>query len=96
MFYLPFAHSPRFLFFLFITFYVAYVICDLFQLVVLLYYSPNKLQDLKLGLATPVMPLYYAMQKCVTCWAITEELLHRRSFKDNFVPKRVREATWHW
>jgi len=94
--YIPFIYSPRHLMYLCLTFYLAYVVTDIFQLLVLLYYSPNKIQDLKLGLATPLMPLYYAMQKCVTCWAITEELLHRRSFKDNFVPKRVREATWHW
>ncbi len=78
------------------TFYVVYLMCELIQVLMLLYYSPNRRSDLLLGLAVPLMPAYYAVQKCVTCWAITEELLFRRSFRDNFVPKRVREATWHW
>lgn len=79
-----------------VTFYLAYLVCEFFQMLILLYYSPNKYDDLLFVIACPIMPLYYAFQKCVTCWAITEELLTRRSFRDNFVPKRVREATWHW
>lgn len=78
------------------SFYLTYLACEVFQLMILLYYSPNRKSDLILAFACPLMPIYYAMQKLVTFWAISEELLHRRSFKDNFVPKRVREATWHW
>ena len=78
------------------TFYLAYLACDILQVLILLYYSPNKMSDATLMIACPLMPFYYAMQKVVTCWAITEELLFRRSFQDNFVPKRVRDVTWHW
>ena len=79
-----------------ILLYAIYVVCDFAQLAILFYYSRVKWQDLIIGLASPLMPIYYAMQKCVTAWAITEEILTRRSFRDNFVPQRVREKTWHW
>ena len=79
-----------------ILFYIVYVICDLFQVAMLLFYSDKKLQDLKLGLISPFMPIYYGYQKVVTLIAITEELFLRKSFESNFVPERVRKATWHW
>ena len=82
--------------YLLVLFYLIYAICDLFQIAMLLYYSDDKLQDLKLALASPLMPMYYAYQKVVTLIAITEELFLRKSFESNFVPERVRKATWHW
>ena len=81
---------------LFFLFYLTYVVCDLFQILMLLFYSNNKLQDIKLAIASPLMPFYYAYQKVVTLIAITEELFLRKSFESNFVPERVRKATWHW
>lgn len=95
-FYMFMFFEPMVIVYLLITFYIIYVICDYLQLMFLIYYSRVKWQDMVLGLCSPLMPLYYLMQKCVTCWAITEELLTRRSFRDNFVPQRVREKTWHW
>ena len=79
-----------------LPFYLTYVVCDLFQILMLLFYSNNKLQDIKLAIASPLMPFYYAYQKVVTLIAITEELFLRKSFESNFVPERVRKATWHW
>jgi cellulose synthase/poly-beta-1,6-N-acetylglucosamine synthase-like glycosyltransferase len=77
-------------------FYLIYVTCDFLQVTMLVYYSDKKWQDIKLGLISPLMPLYYAYQKVVTLIAITEELFMRKSFESNFVPERVRNATWHW
>lgn len=94
--FLFYTYDIRTICYLTFTFYATYLICELFQLIILLYYSPTPKSDLVLGLASPLMPIYYAYQKLVTFWAISEELLFRRSFRDNFVPKRVREATWHW
>ncbi|MFT5302545.1 MAG: biofilm PGA synthesis N-glycosyltransferase PgaC [Mariniblastus sp.] len=76
--------------------YAAYAVCDLIQLGFLLFYSPNKKQDMMLGLISPLMPIYYVYQKFVTLIAITEELFQRKSFQSDFVPERVRNATWHW
>lgn len=78
------------------TFYVLYVACDLLQNVFVFYYSEQRKQDLLLSIGSPLMPIYYFYQKLVTMWAITEEIFARRSFRDNFVPERVRNATWHW
>jgi len=82
--------------YLLLTFYVVYVACDFLQVAMLVYYSDKKREDIRLGLISPLMPLYYAYQKVVTLIAITEELFMRKSFQSNFVPERVRNATWHW
>lgn len=89
-------HDWAFVLKLTVLFYVIYVLADLVQTLALLFYSRFEKQDLLLALAIPLMPFYFTFMKIVTLIAITEELLFRRSFKDNFVPKRVREATWHW
>ncbi len=78
------------------SFYLLYVACDIIQSIIVLYYSSVKRRDCLLALAAPLVPFYYAYQKCVTLYAITEEIFTRRSFRDNFVPERVRNATWHW
>jgi len=82
--------------YLLILFYFIYAICDVFQCLMLLFYSSNKCSDIKLAMASPLMPFYYAYQKVVTLIAISEELFFRKSFESNFVPERVRKATWHW
>lgn len=94
--YLVAAREPWEICYLMILFYLIYAVCDVFQTLMLIYYSPNKLQDLKLAWIAPLMPMYYAYQKVVTLIAITEELFWRKSFESNFVPERVRKATWHW
>ncbi len=76
--------------------YVVYVALDMLQLLLILYYSTNRLRDLAIGLATPLMPLYHVLLKFVSLIAVTEEIFTRRSFRDNFVPIHVRESTWHW
>jgi biofilm PGA synthesis N-glycosyltransferase PgaC len=82
--------------YLILLFYLVYLICDVLQVCLLLYYSDQKMKDVKLAAISPLMPVYYAYQKIVTLIAITEELLFRKSFQSNFVPERVRNATWHW
>jgi hypothetical protein len=76
--------------------YMLYVFLGVLQTIITIYYSPYPLYDLKLAAAVPIMPLYYMFQRAITCWAITEEFFTRRSFRDNFVPVRVRTRTWHW
>jgi cellulose synthase/poly-beta-1,6-N-acetylglucosamine synthase-like glycosyltransferase len=79
-----------------LTFYLLYLVCEVIQNLIVLYYSDTRWQDAALSLVAPCMPVYYAYQKLVTLVAITEEILGRRSFRDDFVPARVRQATWHW
>lgn len=78
------------------TYYVIYVAFDVLQLVVLCFYSSDRRQDLLMSLVTPLMPIYYALLRGVAVVAVTEELLARRSFRDDFVPVHVRQATWRW
>lgn len=94
--YMLIAIDSRTLLFSLFSFYLLYVACDFVQSIIVLYYSSVKRQDCLLALAAPLVPIYYAYQKCVTLYAITEEIFTRRSFRDNFVPERVRNATWHW
>lgn len=77
-------------------YYVVYVSFEFIQLLLLLYYSHNRGRVLALSLAMPVMPIYYLYMRLITLWAVTEEILHRRSYQDDFVPSHVRRVTWHW
>ena len=94
--YLVFTFDLRTLTYLLMTYYSVYAVCDLVQSAFVIYYSDRRSSDFWLGLASPLMPVYYFYQKIVTLIAITEEIFSRRSFRDNFVPERVRQATWHW
>ena len=94
--YLAVSFDARTLTYLLLTYYSVYAFCDLVQTAFVIYYSDRKKSDLWLGLISPLMPAYYFYQKIVTLIAITEEIFLRRSFRDSFVPERVRQATWHW
>ncbi len=84
------------------TFYLLFLLylCQLglefLQVLALLYYSETPKQDLVISSMLPFAPLYRIFLKAATATAVTQELLFRKSYRDNFVPKRVREATWHW
>ncbi len=80
----------------FFLYYVCYLFSDFILLLVVLYYSTNRWRDLMVGLCLPFTPFYNLLQKAVSLWAISEEIFTRRSFRDNFVPAHVRQATWHW
>lgn len=79
-----------------ILYYLAFMFMEFMQYLFILDYSNNKRRDLSLLAVVPLMPLYQCYQRLVTSWAIAEEIFHRRSYKDSFVPKHVRDVTWHW
>lgn len=87
---------PSHLPYVLLTNYFIYVVLELIQYCVVLYYSLDRKRDALIGLIFPLLPLYYLYLRAATVTAITEEFLWRRSFRDNFVPERVRNATWHW
>lgn len=76
--------------------YLVFVILEVIQFVTILYYSLDRKRELKIGLVIPLVPFYYLFLRIATMVAVVEELFTRRSFRDNFVPQRVRKATWHW
>jgi cellulose synthase/poly-beta-1,6-N-acetylglucosamine synthase-like glycosyltransferase len=79
-----------------LSFYVAYLICDLILMIIILDLSENRRRDVTYVPCVPLMPLYHLFLKFATTYAVLEELLTRRSFRDNFVPAKVRNVTWHW
>lgn len=81
---------------LFLLYFVMYVISESVQAAVFLYFSNQRRRDARIALVAPLMPFYHATLRLVTLIAITEEIFTRRSYRDGFVPQRVRDATWHW
>lgn len=79
-----------------LLYYLLYLAMETANWLLLLDYSAHRLRDFRLGIVLPLMPFYQFLQRCVTTWAIAEEVFTRRSFRDGFVPQHVREATWHW
>jgi cellulose synthase/poly-beta-1,6-N-acetylglucosamine synthase-like glycosyltransferase len=76
--------------------YVAYGVLQLVEAAVVLFYSRARLRDAKICLIAPLVPIYGFFRKIVRLRSLTEELFFRTSFEDNYVPPRVRAATWHW
>ena len=83
-------------FYQYALYYALYIVFEFVQLLLLLYYSQDRGIVLKLAPALPLMPFYYLYMRIVSLWAITEELVYRRSYMDDFVPPHVRRVTWHW
>jgi hypothetical protein len=44
----------------------------------------------------PLVPLYQLYLIANRIVSYTREMLWRTSFRDNFVPKHVRDVTWKW
>ena len=77
-------------------YYGIYTLMETLLLTLVLYYSNHKKRDARLVWVLPILPLYQAFQRCVTTWAILEEVFRRASFSDSFVPAHVRKMTWRW
>lgn len=84
------------MFYKLVLFYSAYMVFESIQILLLLYYSPDRRMILALAPALPLMPFYYVFMRVITLWAVTEEIFLRRSHKDDFVPPHVRQVTWQW
>lgn len=69
---------------------------ELLQVLGLLFYSDRPLHDLRLSLVLPLYPLYQVYMKVVNLFTLTREIFFRESGDDNFVPLKVRSATWRW
>ncbi|MGB7347129.1 MAG: glycosyltransferase family 2 protein [Pirellulaceae bacterium] len=90
------AHFHEYAMYQFCMFYAVYVVFEMLQLLVVMYYSLDRREAIKLAWLIPLMPFYYLFLRLITLWAVTEELVCRRSYRDSFVPAHVRQATWHW
>lgn len=79
-----------------VSLYVCYFLCELIGVLGVLSYSNLPWQDLRTCLIFPLVPMYQLFLKAASLVAVTEEILWRSSFEDNFVPEHVRKVTWHW
>lgn len=75
---------------------LGYLLLHVLQVPTLLFYSTERWRDLAICLILPFYPLYHLADKVVRLVSVTEELFLRGSYHDDYVPARVREATWHW
>lgn len=66
------------------------------QVLGLLFYSDRLRDDLRMSLVLPLYPLYQVFMKFVNLVTLTREIFFHESGDDNFVPLKVRNATWRW
>ena len=69
---------------------------EFLQVLGLLFYSDRPWHDLRLSLILPLYPLYQVFMKFVNLFTLTREMFFHESGNDNFVPLKVRNATWRW
>lgn len=79
-----------------LTLYLCYVVFELLQVLAVLYYSNSFWQDLCICAVFWLAPVYGLLNLVVRAVALAEELFVRKSFDDNYVPLKVRRATWRW
>ncbi|MEQ8209414.1 MAG: glycosyltransferase [Lacipirellulaceae bacterium] len=88
--------NPQMLCYVLLTNYVVYVILEIAQWLVVMYYSPKPERDFWSVLCAPLQPVYFLFLKAASLVAYTEEFLWRRSYRDTFVPTHVSQKTWQW
>jgi poly-beta-1,6-N-acetyl-D-glucosamine synthase len=79
-----------------LTLYLCYLGFEVIQVLAILYYTTEPARDALICSVFWLAPLYQVLMLVVRLWATLEEIFFRGSFKDNFVPLKVRRATWHW
>ena len=89
-------HPPNFLVQILVTLYALYVGLQLIQVLPVMYYSMDRKRDAKILPVLFLSPLYQTFLRCARTCSILEEIFLRYSFRGNFYPKHVRDATWHW
>ncbi len=76
--------------------YLCALVFELFHVIVLFFYSLVPWRDARICIVMPMMPFYQLFMLGIRVVATTQELVWRKSFDDNYVPQRVRQATWRW
>lgn len=79
-----------------VALYLCYIVFELIQVLTNLYFTPSPGRDLLISVVFIFMPFYQVVMLAVRLVATTQELLWRASSDDNYVPRKVREATWRW
>ncbi|MCI0456751.1 MAG: glycosyltransferase [Gemmataceae bacterium] len=76
--------------------YLCYLVFEMIQVLAILYYSTALARDAVICGVFFLLPFYQLVLLTVRLVATTEEIFLRKSFADNYVPAKVRTATWHW
>jgi biofilm PGA synthesis N-glycosyltransferase PgaC len=79
-----------------LSLYFCYLAFELIQVLSVFLYSTAPGRDARICAVFALAPLYNFVLLVVRLVATTEELFWRSSFEDNYVPARVRQATWRW
>jgi cellulose synthase/poly-beta-1,6-N-acetylglucosamine synthase-like glycosyltransferase len=79
-----------------VTLYLCYLAFEVIQVVTILYYTGDVRKHLWVLGVFPFVPLYQVFLLAARLVATTQELFWRSSFNDNYVPLKVRQATWRW
>lgn len=89
-------NQPHHALFVAFTFYVYTLLLEFINVLTLTYYSRTRLAHLATCLVLPLSPFYQLFLIANRIVSYTREIFWRTSFKDNFVPKHVRDVTWKW
>jgi cellulose synthase/poly-beta-1,6-N-acetylglucosamine synthase-like glycosyltransferase len=87
---------PAAWYYILLTFYFCYVLFELIQVLVALYYSNAPGRDALVCAVFPLIFFYQAVLLVVRLVATIQELFFRRSYTEPFPPERIRRATWWW
>jgi cellulose synthase/poly-beta-1,6-N-acetylglucosamine synthase-like glycosyltransferase len=79
-----------------VSLYFCYLGFEVIQILTDQYYTNFPGRDLLVCCVFFLVPFYQLLLLAVRLVATTEEIFFRKSFQDNFVPLRVRKATWRW
>jgi biofilm PGA synthesis N-glycosyltransferase PgaC len=90
------ANKPHHALFVAFTFYAYTLLLEFINVLTLTYYSRTRLAHLTTSLVLPLSPFYQLFLIVNRIVSYTREIFWRTSFKDNFVPKHVRDVTWKW
>ena len=79
-----------------LTFYAWSLLLEIVHILILCYYSRDRWLHLRVCLVFPFSPFYQLFLIANRIVSYTRETFWRTSFRDNFVPKHVRDTTWKW
>ena len=89
-------HPPSDLVRVLFALYLLYFAFQCVQVLPILFFSLDRRREARILLALPLSPFYQSFLRLARTCSILEEIFLRWSYRDNFYPKHVRDATWHW
>ena len=94
--FLLFTLEPWVIVYIAMVFYVIYAICDMAQVLMLLFYSQHPQTRPQARVDHALDADLLRLPKDRDADRHYRRVVFRKSFESNFVPERVRNATWHW